>query len=144
MLQLDIGTYSLPIIISIYWLINQNQPIEIIAISIILLNFKFLLFFRVFQSFGKYFAIMIGVAKEVFPFLLVLFLIIIGFSHTFFILLSSVKDSDLTTQYYFVNSDGTNTTLYQVPDSNTNMFHWFSTSLLAMYLFLIGNNLTII
>ena len=132
-------------IASIYWLIvGDDLPRWIAAITNLLLYSKFLFFFQLFLSFGKYFVIIIGVAKEVFPFLLVLFLIIIGFSHAFFILLSSVKDSDLTTQYYFVNPDGTNTTLYQVPDSNTNMFRWFPTSLLAMYLFLIGNNLTII
>ena len=27
-----------------------------------------------------------------------------------------------------------------LPDSNTNMFNWFSTSLLAAYLLLTGNN----
>src|SRR5205814_1276267 len=73
LLLIDVGAYSLPIIASIYWLINQNPPLEITAISILLLNFKFLLFFQVFQSYGKYFAIIIGVAKEVFPFLVVLF-----------------------------------------------------------------------
>ena len=131
-------------IASIYWLIVSDLPHWIAAMANLLLYSKLIFFFRIFPSFGKYFAIIIGVAKDVFPFLVVLFLIIIGFSHAFFILLSSVKDSDLTTQYYFVNPDGTNTTLYQVPDSNTNMFRWFPTSLLAMYLFLTGNNLTII
>src|ERR1043165_5060340 len=98
-------------IASIYWLIvGDDLPRWIAAITNLLLYSKFLFFFQLFLSFGKYFVIIIGVAKEVFPFLLVLFLIIIVFSHTFFILLSSVKDSDLTTQYYFVNSDGTNTT----------------------------------
>ncbi len=129
-------------IASIYWLIvGDDLPPWIAAMANLLLYSKLIFFFRIFPSFGKYFAIIIGVAKDVFPFLVVLFLIIIGFSHAFFILLSSVKDSDLTTQYYFVNPDGTNTTLYQVPDSNTNMFRWFPTSLLAMYLFLTGNNL---
>src|SRR3954454_19416175 len=79
LLLIDVGAYSLPIITSIYWLINENHSLQISAISVLLLNLKFLLFFRVFQSFGKYFAIIIGVAEEVFPFLVVLFFIIFGF-----------------------------------------------------------------
>src|ERR1051325_7363844 len=147
-LLIDIGAYSIPIITSIYWLVNEEESDAIhamIAFSIILLNFKLLLFFRVFSSYGKYFAIMIGVAKEVFPFLVVLFFIIFGFGFAFFILLRSTKSNDkndpwnLTTEY---SSDGTTTpTLMQIPDSNTNMFNWFSTSLLAMYLLITGNDL---
>ena len=103
------------------------------------------MFFRVFQSYGKYFAIIIGVAEEVFPFLVVLFFIILGFGFTFFILLSSANSWDLTTEYNSVNSDGTinygTRILVQTPDSNTNMFNQLPTSFLAMYLFLTGNNL---
>src|ERR1051326_5436951 len=134
LLLIDVGAYSLPIMTSIYWLIYGSQPLWITAIANLLLNFKFLLFFRVFQSFGKYFAIMIGVAREVFPFLVVLFLIIFGFAHAFFILLRSVKSGDandpqnLATKYNYVNPDGSfnNTPAFmQTPDANTNMFSWF-------------------
>ena len=120
------GAYLLPIITSIYWLINQDPPLQITAISILLLNFKFLLFFRVFQSYGKYFAIIIGVAEEVFPFLVVLFFIILGFGLAFFILLRSANLWDLTPEYNSVNPDGminsATPILVQTPDSNTNMF----------------------
>jgi hypothetical protein len=144
LLHLDVGAYSLPIVTSIYWLVNQNPPLEIKAISVLLMTFKFLLFFRVFQSYGKYFAIIIGVAEEVFPFLVVLFFIILGFGFAFFILLSSADSWDLTTEYNSINSDkaiNPTPTLVQAPDSNTNMFKQLPTSFLAMYLFLTGNNL---
>jgi hypothetical protein len=126
--------------------------------SSLLLYLKFLLFFQIHQSFGIYFAIIFGVAKRVFPFLVVLFFFILGFAHAFFITLKSTKDFslnypafddneknpwNLATKYYSVNSDGTissNPTLIQSPNSNTNMFNWFPTSLLAMYLILTGNN----
>jgi hypothetical protein len=120
------------------------------AISIILLSFKFLLFFRVFKSFGIYFAIIIGVAKKVFPFLVLLFFIILGYAQAFFIILrpNSINDDNdpqnLATKYDFVNSDGTinnTTSIIQEPDSNTNLFNWFPTSLLAVYNLLTGNNL---
>ena len=143
------GAYSFPIATSIYCLISENPSLTIKSFSIILVNFKFLLFFRVFQSYGKYFAIIIGVATEVFPFLVVLFFIIFGFGFAFFILLRSIQGGDendpwnLTTQFSSVNPDGTpnsTSTLMQIPDSNTNMFSWFPTAILAMYLLLTGKN----
>ena len=142
---IDLGAYSLPIATSICWLISEEPSLPLTAFSIILVNFKLLLFFRVIQSYGKYFAIIIGVASEVFPFLVVLFFIIFGFGFAFFILLRSGDANDpwnLTTQFSYVNSDGTmNSTpaITQIPDSNTNMFNWFPTSILAMYLLLTGN-----
>jgi hypothetical protein len=157
-LLIEIGAHSLPIITSIFWLIDGNPSLQITSIAILLLIFKFLLFFRVFSSYGRYFAIIIGVAKDVFPFLVVLFFILLGFGLAFFTLLRPTKDFsldqptlnddknnpwNLVTKYNSINSDGSissNPTLLQTPDSNTNMFNWFSTSLLAMYLFLTGNN----
>ena len=148
------GAYSLPIVTSIHWFISEEPFLTLTAFSIILVNFKFLLYFRVFQSYGKYFAIIIGVAAEVFPFLVVLFFIILGFGIAFYILLKSIHSGNendpwnLTTQLYSVNSDGTvnstTPTLMQIPDSNTNMFSWFPTALLAMYLLLTGNTMLFI
>ena len=93
--------------------------------------------------------------------MVVLFFIIFGFGIAFFILLRPTKPFslddpifnddnnnpwNLAVKYSSVDSDGkinSNPTLIQTPDSNTNMFDNFGTSLLAMYLFLTGNNLTI-
>src|SRR5256885_13802200 len=86
LLIIDIGAFSLPIITSISWLIS-GPSLQIAAVSILLLNIKFLMYFRVFQSYGTYFAIIIGVAEDVFPFLVILFFIITGFGFAFFILL---------------------------------------------------------
>jgi hypothetical protein len=114
------------------------------------------LFFRAFRSFEKYFIIITGVIKIVYPFGIFLFFIILGFAHAFFILLRSSENFsldqpafnddknnpwNLATKYNSVNSDGIinpNPTLIQSPDSNTNMFNWFPTSILAVYLLLIG------
>ncbi|PKY21967.1 hypothetical protein RhiirB3_435726 [Rhizophagus irregularis] len=108
-----VGAYLLPIITSIFWLINFSQPILLTSLSIILLSFKFLLFFRVFESFGIYFAIIIGVVKKVFPFLVVLLFIVLGYAQAFFIVLrsNSINDDNdprnVATKYVFVNPDGT-------------------------------------
>jgi hypothetical protein len=145
-----VGAYLLPIITSIFWFINKSQPLWLMAISIVLLSFKFLLFFRVFKSYGIYFAIIIGVAQTVFPFLVLLFFIVLGFALAFFIILRSTSANDdndplsLATSYYFADSDGNilnNTAkLIQPPNSNTNLFNWFPTSLLAVYKIITGIN----
>src|SRR5437764_844977 len=96
--------------------------------KILLLFYLFILYY--FPSYGKYFAIIIGVATEVFPFLVVLFFITLGFGFAFYILLGSTQKDDandpwnLTTQFSYANPDGiTNSTpaIMQIPDSNTNM-----------------------
>ncbi|PKY23319.1 hypothetical protein RhiirB3_505588 [Rhizophagus irregularis] len=105
-------------------------------------------FIWVIESFGIYFAIIIGVAKKVFPFIVLLFFIVLGYAQAFFIVLrsNSINDDNdpqnLATKYDFVNPDGiiTNTTIIQDPDPNTNLFNWFPTSLLAVYNLLTGDS----
>ncbi|CAB5355561.1 unnamed protein product [Rhizophagus irregularis] len=107
----DVGAYLLPIISSIFWLINKNQPLWLMAISVILLSFRFLLFFRVLKS---------SISAD------------------------DVNDPrNLATKYDFINPNGTisnATTMIQDPDSNTNLFNWFPTSLLAVYKIITGDS----
>ena len=124
-----------------------------VSISCLLLDIKFVLFFRAFESFGIYFAIIIGVGRRIFSFLLILFLIIISFAHSFFILLEpriEFSENDqgdpnnpwvLTTKYHQISEDGTintNANLVQEPDEYTNLFSSYPRALLSMYLFLTG------
>ena len=129
-----------------------------VSISCLLLEFKFLLFFRALESFGYYFIIMIHVGKKIFSFLIVLFIILLSFAHAFWILLRPSQsfsfdfppsnDNDdpnnpwkLTSNYNQLLEDGTispNSFLVQRPDKNTNMFTNYGTSLFAMYLYLLG------
>ena len=117
-----------------------------------------MLFFRAFEYFGVYFAIIISVGKQIFSFLVVLFIIIISFAHAFYILL--LPRSEFSLEEYTNNDDpnnpwnlapsynqviddetnnnGSNPFMIQIPDDNTNMFMDFRTSLFAMYLFLAG------
>ncbi|RIA98452.1 hypothetical protein C1645_731671 [Glomus cerebriforme] len=155
----DLGAYLLPTITSI-WILNDNTDIRLsplISISCLLLDIKFLLFFRAFGIFGIYFAIIIGVGRRIYSFLFILFLIIISFAHSFLILLKpkfKFSENDqgdlndpnnpwvLTTKYHQISEDGTinsNAILVQEPDENTNLFSSFADSLLAVYLFLIGD-----
>ncbi|CAJ0837566.1 6943_t:CDS:2 [Entrophospora sp. SA101] len=160
MLYYYLGAYSLPIIASLMWLISGNPPpIQLISGSNLLLDLKSMLFLRVFRHFGAYFAIIIGVAKKVFWFLIIIFIIILSFSHAFYLLLK--PSQDVTTDIPFLNDDPNNpwnlvnkyytllsnnsgydqnSYLVQEPDGNTNMFTKFPSSILAMYNFLTGNN----
>src|SRR6266536_5198952 len=82
--------YLLPIYTSIYWLQSSdldNEIIRLLSFSCLFLDIKFLLFFRAFESFGVYFAIIISVGKQIISFLVVLLIIIMSFAHAFFILL---------------------------------------------------------
>ncbi|PKC16704.1 hypothetical protein RhiirA5_406700 [Rhizophagus irregularis] len=144
-------------IASIYWIKYDDMiPDWALSITCILLDLKFLLFFRIFEYFGIYFAIIFGVAKRVFSFLLVLAIIIASFAHGFFLLLhprnlldslneQNQNDSNnpwtLSNTYNQVDENGNilNETLIQVPSENTNLFYSYPTSLLATYLFLTGN-----
>ncbi|PKC05524.1 hypothetical protein RhiirA5_420819 [Rhizophagus irregularis] len=155
----DISAYLSVTITSIYYIKNDVTvvtPEWALLISCLLLDLKFLLFFKIFESFGVYFAIIFGVAKRVFSFLVVLAIIILSFAHAFFLLLHPEKlldslkaqnpnDSNnpwtLSNTYNQTDENGKilNETLIQVPDENTNLFYSYSTSLLATYLFLTGS-----
>src|SRR5688572_4392872 len=93
---LDLGAYVIPTCTSIYLLRNDDQDIPfLLSISCLLLDFKFLLFFRAFESFGVYFVIIISVAKSIASFLVVLFIILLSFAHAFFVLLRPKPDYTL-------------------------------------------------
>jgi hypothetical protein len=99
---------------------------------------------------------MFGVAKRVLPFLAVLAIIVASFAHAFFLLLhpqnlldslSAQNPNDpnnpwtLSNTYNQTDENGNilNVSLIQIPSENTNLFYSYPTSLLATYLFLIGN-----
>ncbi|GBC06378.1 hypothetical protein RclHR1_00680022 [Rhizophagus clarus] len=154
----DLFAFLLPIYASIYWLQTNDKNIRLLSFSCLFLDIKFLLFFRVFESFGVYFAIMISVGKQVVSFLVVLFIIIISFAHAFYILLlpesnfsfdQYTNNNDpnnpwnLATAYYQVFGNGTvdsNPYMIQPPNGNTNMFVDFGTATFAMYKFLTGDS----
>jgi hypothetical protein len=162
---IDIIAYLLPICTSIIWFQTNDRNdhiIQLLSFSCLFLDIKFLLFFRAFESFGVYFAIIISVGKQIFTFLLVLFIIIISFAHAFYILL--LPKSDVSFNERTIDDDPNNPWnivstynqvlengnidskpfIIQLPNENTNMFIDFKTSLFAMYKFLTGISKTYI
>ena len=104
------------------WLQDGSAPpVEFIAYSNLLLEIKFLFFFRAIDSFGVYFAIIIGVARRIFSFLLILGIIIMAYGHSLYILLRPRLDEDDS-------------------NSNTNMLAWLDTSFLATYFYILTGN----
>ncbi len=109
-----------------------------------------------------YFTIIVKVAEKLISFLAFLIVIVVSFAHAFFILLRprsvySLKEPtnnddpnnpwNLVPSYYQTLEDGTitsNKLFVQAPDENTNMFTNYGDALYAMYLFLIGNNLSLL
>ncbi|GBB87150.1 hypothetical protein RclHR1_01360021 [Rhizophagus clarus] len=122
----DLIAYFSAIVASIYWIRYNNIPDWALSISCLLLDLKFLLFLRVFDPFGVYFAIMLGVLE-----------------HS----LNARNQSDpnnpwtLSNTYNQVGKNGNilKETFVQVPTENTNLFYSYPTSLLATYLFLTGS-----
>jgi len=96
-LFLDLWAYLIPTCASIYRLYTDNDDdvIFLLSISCLLLDFKFLLFFRAFESFGVYFVIIISVARSIASFFVVLFIILLSFAHAFFVLLRPKLDYTL-------------------------------------------------
>src|SRR3990170_4104740 len=92
---LDLGAYMIPTCTSIYWLYANDKPFFLLSISCLLLDFKFLLFFKAFESFGVYFIIIISVMRKIVSFLVVLFIILVSFAHAFFILLQPRRSYNL-------------------------------------------------
>src|SRR4051812_24718058 len=134
---------------------RSDQIIKLLSFSCLFLDIKFLLFLRAFEYFGVYFAIIISVGKQIISFLVILFIIIISFAHTFYILLSpnseysfenpELNNNDpnnpwnIASKYKVYNNDNdSDQFIIQQPDENTNMFMNYGTALFAIYLSLTG------
>src|SRR6266498_6090984 len=85
--NIDLGASLLPTYTSIFWYKNRVIDTYLVSISCLILEIKFILFFQAVESFGVYFAIILGVVRKISSFLFILFLIIVSFAHAFIILL---------------------------------------------------------
>ncbi|CAG8596337.1 2876_t:CDS:2, partial [Ambispora leptoticha] len=146
------------IITSILWLYNGSAPSWAITYSTLFLELKFILYFRATSFVGVYFATIIGVAQSAFSFLVLLGFILFAFAHSLHLLLrpetkvsldypsysSDPNDPwNLATTYNSIASNNTieeSASLIEPPDSNTNMFMWFDSSILAVYIMLTGDS----
>ncbi|GBC33615.2 hypothetical protein GLOIN_2v1874127 [Rhizophagus irregularis DAOM 181602=DAOM 197198] len=128
----DLGAYLVPTLTSICLLCRVNVKTFWLSFSCLLLDLKFLLFFRAFESF------------------------VISFAHAFLIILRpkleysldqpTINDDpnnpwNLNTTYNRVENETITqgASFVQVPDENTNMFTDYKTALFAVYLFLTGD-----
>ncbi|RIB30614.1 hypothetical protein C2G38_1626409 [Gigaspora rosea] len=121
------------------------------------LRFEIFIFFRAFEflNFGVYFAIILGVAKSVFSFVVILVFIVFAYAHAFYILLHPTKKFDalnpvfdddknnpwnLATTYNPINNGAVvmNESLISLPNLNTNLYEYFGTALLAVYKLMTG------
>ncbi|KAF0541197.1 transient receptor potential cation channel subfamily a member 1-like [Gigaspora margarita] len=153
----DLGAYLCPMISSIIWLQNNVMPTEWATFSTLLLEIKFLLFFRAIEFSGDYFSMILGVAQRGFSFLLILGFIIAAFAHSLHILLRPAIDVsldypsystdpndpwNLATTYNTIDSNGTieeNSSLIEPPTATTNMFMLMGSAIAAVYIMLTGD-----
>ncbi|RIB11421.1 hypothetical protein C2G38_2250159 [Gigaspora rosea] len=153
----DLGAFLLPIISSIIWLQCNAMPINLATVSTLLLEIKFLLFFRAIEFSGDYFSMILGVAQRGFSFLLILGFIIVAFAHSLHLLLRPIIDVsldypsysndpndpwNLATKYNTIDPNGTievNSSLIEPPTATTNMFMLMGSAIAAVYIMLTGD-----
>ncbi|RIB06320.1 hypothetical protein C2G38_2217432 [Gigaspora rosea] len=117
------GAILFPVLTSIDLLQSSTTPIWAITISILLLELKFITFFRAIEFGGTYWAMIIGVIKSSLSFFVIIGLIMFAFAHSLHILLRPNISDNLN------NSD----------ESDTNMFINLDTAYLAVYMMLTGD-----
>ncbi|KAF0541195.1 transient receptor potential cation channel subfamily a member 1-like [Gigaspora margarita] len=153
----DLGAILLPMISSIIWLRNNEMPTEWATFSTLLLEIKFLLFFRAIEFSGDYFSMILGVAQRGFSFLIILGFIIVAFAHSLHLLLRPTVDvsldypsySDdpndpwnLASTYNTIDPNGTiedSSSLIEPPTATTNMFMLMGSAIAAVYIMLTGD-----
>ena len=145
-------------IASFLWIHDNDVSEWLISLTCLSLNTKCLLFLRAFEPFGIYFAIIFGVIRRISYFLIILILTIVSFTLSFHLLLTpkdpnflSNPDFDdpnnpwnLSPKFYQLSeqdqSINRNLAFIQVPEEDTNLFTSFHSSLMATYLFLMGDS----
>ncbi|CAI2166724.1 1015_t:CDS:10 [Funneliformis geosporum] len=149
---IDLAANIFPVYTAFVWLYNDHTPnLWLISISNLFLHFKFITYLRALDYFGSNFTIIIGVAKRILSFLLILFFIIVGFAHAFYIILSTeqslshgdIMDMDMgpydfnnipTYNEVKKNGDIGDIAFIEVPAESP--FESYPSTLLAMYMFL--------
>ncbi|RIA86147.1 hypothetical protein C1645_807927 [Glomus cerebriforme] len=122
-----------------------------ISFSIFFLWIEFVLYLRLLSKIAIYIYYVIYIIKNIFPFLLFMFIVIIAFAHTMFILLKDPNNPKIN-----IKSDSstgnvinpvTNENLYNIQldasfdptDRNDNPFSSFPTSIMAAYFWMNGD-----
>ncbi|CAG8500578.1 2041_t:CDS:2 [Paraglomus occultum] len=155
---IDVAAYGMPLGITSVWLSDGAIPTWTRSISVLIFWLKLLMLLRPFEYFGIYIAIIIGVAREVFSFLIVLGIVVFAYAHAFFILLKPKSGTSLSTPPIHnddpnnpwaltdelipvdVNGTVSNTSvIIEVPDPNTNLFMRTDTALWAAFQILTGD-----
>ncbi|CAB4389950.1 unnamed protein product [Rhizophagus irregularis] len=121
-----------------------------ISFSIFFLWIEFVLYLRLVSKIAIYIYFVIYIIKNIFPFILFMFIVIMGFAHTMFILLKNpndpkikVKSDTLSGTAKNINNetlfDITLESKYDVVDKNDNPFSSFSAAIIAAYFWLNGD-----
>ncbi|RIB27034.1 hypothetical protein C2G38_99084 [Gigaspora rosea] len=142
-----------PVFTSFSWLQTEELPLWETVISTLLLELKFLLYFRAIKYFGTYFAIMIRVAQRVFSFLVVWAIFIFAFAHSLHLLLrpttvysdqqsyiGGVNNSwNFASKRQYVPSNDVIENTTEDFDENLTMFSMLYSSFLAVYFMMTGD-----
>ncbi|CAB5188205.1 unnamed protein product [Rhizophagus irregularis] len=121
-----------------------------ISFSTFFLWIEFVLYLRLVSKIAIYIYFVIYIIKNIFPFILFMFIVIMGFAHTMFILLKNPNDPEIKVKSDTLSGTAkniNNETLfditleskYDVVDKNDNPFSSFSAAIIAAYFWLNGD-----
>ncbi|CAG8492758.1 17670_t:CDS:2 [Acaulospora morrowiae] len=102
---LDLGAIIFPMLTSHIWLQDESIPIWGATISTLLLELKFLSYFRAIEYFGVYFAMIVGVARSAFSFLFILGFIIFAFANSLYLSLRPNNSDDTSSESLGTSAD---------------------------------------
>ncbi|CAG8696094.1 4459_t:CDS:2, partial [Gigaspora rosea] len=149
----DLISVILPISIiisklSVYNNSNQNYTLQIItAFTMLIMYFQLLLLLRYFRAPGHYIYIINNILNEIWPFLTFMLIVIFGFGHAMYILLSNPAEDPVKSLYSFDtysirNSSNSSQNLYpdikilhdvDLTSGSSNYFANFFTSVEAVF-----------
>ncbi|CAB4441123.1 unnamed protein product [Rhizophagus irregularis] len=121
------------------------------SFSIFFLWIEFVLYLRLISKIAIYIYCVIYIIKNIFPFILFMFIVIIGFAHTMLILLKNPNNPKINTKSDTLSGTATNIinnetlfnitleSKYDVVDKNDNPFSSFSAAIMAAYFWLNGD-----
>ncbi|GES77851.1 hypothetical protein GLOIN_2v1870320 [Rhizophagus clarus] len=88
--------YPMPLMSSVHYCFNPERVLRIMTIfnsfSILLVWLQFALLLRYFQQTGTYIYVIVYILKQIIPFLIFVLIVVFGFGHAMFILLSNTQN----------------------------------------------------
>ncbi|KAI7863025.1 hypothetical protein BDF14DRAFT_1885498 [Spinellus fusiger] len=127
-------TFAAVIIVS-----GNECPIELAAISVLILWLHAIVRLRILKEFGIMVEIVVQISKQVFPMFILLIITVFAFTHTFIVLLHNESNDIFSRKYEGLVNSTYPVVITASDDLQENKFQNLSTALKAVWLFIHGD-----